>query len=87
MLWSADPVSTRMSMAALADATEARRFTATLKSERFFAEAGQSQADYDAGQAKPEPPRRRQPSAIHRRELTDVLRSSKRSGRKRGDSS
>jgi uncharacterized protein YegL len=89
MRWAADPDSALMSMKALAHATEARRFSATLKSEQFFADAGQSQADYDAGRAKPKPkpPRKRRPSAIHRRELTDVLRRSEVSGHNRSESS
>jgi uncharacterized protein YegL len=89
MRWAADPDSALMSMKALASATEARRFSATHKSERFFADAGQSQADYDArrAQSKPDAPRKRRPSAIHRRELTDVLPSSHGSDRRRDQSS
>ena len=46
MLWSADPVSTRKSMRSLAHATGQRRMSMQLKSERFFADAGQYLADY-----------------------------------------
>jgi uncharacterized protein YegL len=77
MRWSADPTSARMSMQALAHATGARRDAAGLKSERFFADAGQSQADY----VQPEPARSERPpkrsQAIHRRKLGDALISSK----------
>jgi uncharacterized protein YegL len=77
MRWAADPASARMSMEALARATDARRRSPALKSERFFAEAGQSEADYRQPQrAKPEPPRNR-PRAIHRRRLGDVLSPSR----------
>ena len=79
MLWSADEASTRKSMRSLASATQARRRATTLKSERFFADAGQSQADYQAGEPKrPASPRRPPPTQIHRRRLGDVLHSSDR---------
>ena len=79
MLWSADAASTRKSMRSLASATQARRRATALKSERFFADAGQSQADYQAGEPKrPKSPRAPRPTQIHRRGLGDVLRSSDR---------
>jgi len=86
MRWSADEASTRKSMHSLARATDARRRAGSLKSERFFADAGQSQADYhEAEPEQPGPPRRprpmprkARPMQIHRRDLGGVLRSSDR---------
>ena len=46
MRWSADEASTRKAMESLADATQGRRASADLKSESFFADAGQSEGDY-----------------------------------------
>jgi uncharacterized protein YegL len=86
MLWSADPVSTRKSMHSLAQATGQRRLSRELKSERFFADAGQSTADYRedepavAPPTRPSRPRSRRPgrpAAIHRRDLGDALATSK----------
>lgn len=79
MLWSADPVSTGKSMDALARATAVRRYSMSPKSEEFFADAGQSESDYqDANAPKPSRPRKRpRPTQIHRRSLGDVLGSSR----------
>jgi hypothetical protein len=52
MPWTADTASTRMTMQALARVTGVRRRSTALKSERFFADAGQSQADY-SGLSRP----------------------------------
>ncbi len=84
MLWSADKLSARKSMQSLAKATAVRRGSTSLKSERFFADAGQSTADYrddeTAGLANTPPPRRRRPSkrssVIVRRDLGDALAGS-----------
>jgi hypothetical protein len=86
MLWSADELSTRKSMQSLARATAVRRASPSLKSERFFADADQSPADYreDAGSkpAKPASPPRRRPAkkrgTIHRRALGDALATQQR---------
>ncbi len=87
MLWSRDPVSTRKSMHALADATSHRRHSVDLKSERFFEEAGQSASDYNANEPpeapakpahRPRPRRSGRSAEIHRRDLGDVLASSDR---------
>jgi hypothetical protein len=79
MRWEADPDSARKSMKALARASGVRRNSAALKSERFFADAGQSQADYKRPEpAKPQLPRRGS-QTIHRRTLGDVLSSSRKS--------
>jgi uncharacterized protein YegL len=83
MLWKADPDSARKSMKALAHATGVRRESGALKSERFFADAGQSQADYERSETpKPKPPRRRS-QTIHRRTLGDVLGSTRKVAEKR----
>ena len=84
MLWSADKLSARKSMQSLAKATAVRRGSMSMKSERFFEDAGQSTADYredeTARPANTPPPRRRRPSkrssAIHRRDLGDALAGS-----------
>jgi uncharacterized protein YegL len=90
MLWSADPVSTRKSMRSLADATRARRGSVLLKSESFFADAGQSAADYRQDtpeqdprrrQSSPRPRRSSRSATIHRQDLGDVLPSSGRPSR------
>ena len=83
MGWDADPDSARKSMKSLAHATGVRRDSDALKSEQFFADAGQSQTDYERSEpAKPEPPRR--PSqTIKRRKLGDVLGSSGKAAKKR----
>ena len=87
MLFSADPVSTRKSMRSLAHATGQRRTSMQLKSQRFFADAGQDLADYRADepaatsrkpQSPPRPRRSRRPAAIHRLDLGDALATSKR---------
>jgi uncharacterized protein YegL len=84
MRWEADPDSARKSMKALAGATGVRRRSPALKSERFFADARQSQADYERPEtAKPERSRRRS-QTIHRRTLGEVLSSSRKSAEKRG---
>ena len=89
MLWSADPVSTKKSMDSLAEATRARRASTRLKSERFFADAGQSAADYrqddpaGAPARRPSPPRRARPkrdAVIHRGDLGDALAGPNRPG-------
>jgi von Willebrand factor type A domain len=92
MRWEADPDSTRKSMKSLAHATGVRRDAATLKSERFFADADQSEADYERPEpAKPEPPRKPSPPqtsrTIHRRTLGDVLSTSRKAAGKRGSRS
>jgi uncharacterized protein YegL len=87
MLWEADPESARKSMKSLAHATGVRRDSAALKSERFFADAGQSQSDYGRTEpAKPEPPRRRS-QTIHRRTLGDVLSSPRKADERRSQRS
>jgi uncharacterized protein YegL len=83
MRWEADPESARKSMKALAHATGVRRQSAALKSERFFADAGQSKADYERSKrAQPNPPHRHS-QAIHRRTLKDALSSSTKTAEKR----
>jgi len=83
MRWKADPGSARKSMKALADATSVRRYSAALKSEQFFEDAGQSETDYEEPatsepRRRPAPPRR--PSQkIHRRTLGDALSPSGKS--------
>jgi uncharacterized protein YegL len=91
MLWSADELSTRKTMQSLAQATAVRRASPSLKSERFFADAGQSTTDYreDEGSKpanSPSPPRRRpakKRGTIHRRALGDALASQQRPSRPR----
>ena len=84
MRWEADPDSARKSMEALAGATGVRRHSPALKSERFFADAGQSPADYERPKpARPDRPRRRS-QTIHRRTLGEALGSSRKSAEKRG---
>jgi uncharacterized protein YegL len=85
MRWAADPASMRKSMRSLAHATGTRRRSADMKSERFFADAAQSQADYQHGApADPAPPSRRS-GTIHRRSLGDALGSSRQGEEKRGE--
>ena len=84
MRWAADPDSARKSMQARSrDATGVRRKSAALKSERFFADAGQSQADYERSEAPEPKPTRRRSQTIHRRTLGDVLNSSRKVVKKR----
>ncbi len=79
MRWARDPASTSKSMRSLAEATKQRRQATLLKSERFFADAGQSELDYWANEPEPVqpagPPRRRRSpkERIHRRDLGDTL--------------
>ncbi len=88
MRWTADPASARKSMRSLGYATEARRRAATLKSERFFADADQSPSDYqDSDPSQHTSMRKRPPSAIKRRKLSDVLSSSKQPEGKRDGAS
>ena len=49
MRWNPDPSSARKSMQALGKATRQRRSAASLKSERLFDDAGQTEADYREG--------------------------------------
>jgi hypothetical protein len=91
MLWSADELSTRKTMQSLAQATAVRRASPSLKSERFFADAGQSPTDYredeeDRPAKAPSPPRHRpakKGGTIHRRALGDALASQQRPTRPR----
>jgi hypothetical protein len=46
MRWSPDAASARKSMQALGKAARQRRSAASMKSERLFDEAGQTEADY-----------------------------------------
>jgi hypothetical protein len=83
MRWEADAESARKSMKSLAHATGVRRDSDALKSEQFFADAGQSQDDYEGSEpARPESsPKRSQ--TIHRRTLGDVLSSPRKVAEKR----
>lgn len=74
MAWQADPASTRKSMRSLAEATAARRRAASLKSGQFFADSGQSSADYrESGDIAPAHEQSSRPR-IRRRKLSDALR-------------
>jgi uncharacterized protein YegL len=84
MRWAADPDSARMSMSSLARATGIRRRAASRKSEQFFADAGQSQADYERSRpAKPKAPQKRS-QTIHRRTLRDALDAARKPSQTRG---
>ena len=86
MRWAHDADSARKSMHSLGHATHMHRRAAALKSEQFFADAGQDAADYQ--QAAPDPPQSirstRRPShgvlrpTIHRRNLSDALPASEK---------
>jgi hypothetical protein len=85
MHWAHDPASARKAMHSLAHATDARRRAAARKSEKFFDDAGQTDADYkhtdtgdSAAHPKPLSHRPKAPNQIHRRTLRDALRTSKR---------
>lgn len=81
MRWAHDADSARKSMHSLGHATHMHRRAAALKSEQFFADAGQDAADYQ--QAAPDPPQSTRSirrlshgvlrPTIHRRNLSDAL--------------
>ena len=77
MRWQPTEASARATMAALADGAKARRRSAAPMSERFFADAGQSEADYlaDTPDEQPVPPKQppRGPRTFEQRLLRERL--------------
>jgi hypothetical protein len=73
MRYEASPEAVKASMSSLAEATKARRRAPERSSERFFADAGQSEQNY-RGRSAEAPSRPQRPVEIRRGALGDALR-------------